>query len=87
MKKIKEQSNFNRTIIDLEFKPYIAIFRNEDCFEIVIKGFSNRNIEEAVEQANLALYDYIFKIHDELGFSDSAEIEFNTYELVEIRVA
>ena len=44
MKKIKEQCNFNRTTIEPEFKPYIATFRKKDCFEIVIKDFSNRNI-------------------------------------------
>ena len=83
MKKIE---TFAQTIIDLEFKPYQATFRNTDCYEVVIMGFSNVDINEAIEQAELALYDYLFKLYDELGLTDCLDNVYKSYTLCEIKI-
>lgn len=82
MKKINE---FSRITIDLEFVPYQATFRNSLCMEVVVKGFSNSNITEAIEQAQGALYDDIYERYCDDGAEIIDEV-YNSYKLVEIKV-
>ena len=83
----KTLDDFDRVVLDLEFKPYVATYRNSTCLEIVIRGFSSPNINEAIEQANLALYDYISKIYDELGLDYKIDECYEDYILCEIKIA